>query len=186
MAKGREVVLGNRAPVSAFRCELLDYLLCDGIAAAGRAHALAPHASHLLLQSLVVQQLPEAATQYFSPYFLWSRLPKDDSETVSSTVLAAFEDYLRTYLELVAEATPLDNAAALGGVREAQLSYARYRAESDPARPMLTRLFGGEFAERLIREVLFDLPLRLDEEHSSAAHGAADTRWRRSYDGRAA
>ena len=76
---------------------------------------------------------------------------------------------------------------ALGGVREAQLSYARYRAESDPARPMLTRLFGGEFAERLIREVLFDLPLRLDEEHSSsAAHGAADTRWRRSYDGRAA
>ena len=131
--------------------------------------------------------LPEEATQYFSPYFLWSRLPKDDSETVSSTVLAAFEDYLRTYLELVAEATPLDNAAALGGVREAQLSYARYRAESDPARPMLTRLFGGEFAERLIREVLFDLPLRLDEEHSSsAAHGAADTRWRRSYDGRAA
>ena len=101
--------------------------------------------------------LPEAAKRYFSPYFLWSRLPAGDASdaTVQSTVRAAFEDYLRTYLQLVAQAAPLEGAAALGDVRAAQRSYSLYRAESDPARPMLTRLFGEEFAERLIGEVLF-------------------------------
>jgi phycoerythrobilin:ferredoxin oxidoreductase len=108
--------------------------------------------------------LPEAATRYFSPYFLWSRLPLDEAAggaTVASTVLAAFDDYLRTYLRLVEQATPLESDDALGSVREAQLAYSTYRAESDPARPMLTRLFGADYAERLIREVLFDLPTLL-------------------------
>jgi phycoerythrobilin:ferredoxin oxidoreductase len=101
--------------------------------------------------------LPETAKRYFSPYFLWSRLPAGDASdaTMQSTVRAAFEGYLRAYLQLVVQATPLEGAAALGDVRAAQRSYSRYRAESDPARPMLTRLFGEEFAERLIGEVLF-------------------------------
>lgn len=101
--------------------------------------------------------LPDTARRYFSPYFLWSRLPLDDAShtIVTSTVLTAFDDYLRTYLSLVAQARPLDSPAALSDVREAQVSYSRYRAESDPARPMLTRLFGAEYAERLIHEALF-------------------------------
>ena len=112
-------------------------------------------------------KLPEDATRFFSPYFLWSRLPLDESShaAVQTDVLAAFEDYLRTYLQLVSAAKPLEGAAARADVRDAQLSYASYRAESDPARPMLTRLFGAPYAERLIHEVLFDLPLRLNEEH---------------------
>ena len=43
-------------------------------------------------------------------------------------------------------------------MRAEQLAYATYRAEKDPARGMLSRLFGAEFTERLIDEVLFDLP----------------------------
>ena len=103
--------------------------------------------------------LPDAAKAYFSPYFLWSRLPagEESDAAVSSNVRAAFDDYLRAYLQLVASAEPLQDKAALGEVREAQLSYSRYRAASDPARPMLTRLFGGEFAEELIADALFDL-----------------------------
>jgi phycoerythrobilin:ferredoxin oxidoreductase len=113
-------------------------------------------------------ELPEAATKFFSPYFLWSRLPKggDSDEVVSTRVLAAFEDYLRSYLQLVEAATPLEGAGTLRNVREAHMDYQTYRAESDPARPMLTRLFGEEYAEQLIREVLFDLPFRAEAGES--------------------
>jgi len=103
--------------------------------------------------------LPETATRFFSPYFLWSRLPTPESDAaINEAVLPAFEDYLRGYLDLVKAAEPLDDPSAMNAARDRQLAYATYRAEEDPARPMLTRLFGETFAERLIREVLFDLP----------------------------
>ena len=35
-------------------------------------------------------------------------------------------------------------------------------AEKDPARGMLSNLFGAEWTERLIHEVLFDLPVHLE------------------------
>lgn len=107
--------------------------------------------------------LPETATRFFSPYFLWSRLPTPEGDAaILDAVLPAFEDYLRGYLELVRNAKPLADPGALSAVRERQLSYATYRAEEDPARPMLTRLFGEAYAERLIREVLFDLPYSVE------------------------
>lgn len=135
-------------------------------------------------------KIPEAASKYFSPYFLWSRLPigGESDALIDSAVLPAFEDYLRGYLHLVNEAeaqcgggeAAADDAAAAADAaasghapataetaaraREAQLAYSRYRADEDPARPMLSRLFGEEYTERLIREVLFDLPLRLGSE----------------------
>ena len=36
-----------------------------------------------------------------------------------------------------------------------QNSYLKYRRDNDPARPMLSSLFGKEFTESLIKEVLF-------------------------------
>ena len=36
-----------------------------------------------------------------------------------------------------------------------QNSYLKYRRDNDPARPMLSSLFGKEFTESLIEEVLF-------------------------------
>ena len=68
------------------------------------------------------------------------------------------QDYLRGYLQLLADAQPLTERSQLARVREAQLAYACYRTERDPARGMLTRLFGKELTERLICEVLFNLP----------------------------
>lgn len=124
--------------------------------------------------------IPPAAQSFFSPCFLWSRLPRDEAgeAAVRGPVLAAFDDYLRAYLRLAAAAPPLALAAERESVRAAQLAYARYRIEHDPARPMLTRLFGGAYCERLIGEVLFDLPRVLAQggrgeasEASEAAHG---------------
>jgi len=119
--------------------------------------------------------IPEAAAKYFSPYFLWSRLPTPESDAVvADAVLQAFDDYLRAYLELVRDATPLEDEATRSAVRKAQLSYARYRAEEDPARPMLTRLFGSDFAERLIHEALFDLPFHLDSDPAVVDSASVD------------
>jgi len=36
-----------------------------------------------------------------------------------------------------------------------QNNYLKYRRDNDPARPMLSRLFGKEYTESLIKEVLF-------------------------------
>lgn len=99
--------------------------------------------------------LPDAAAQYFSPYLLWSRLPTEADDKIRAAALPAFEDYLRVYLDLVRAATPLDDPSARADVTTSQRSYIRYRADEDPARPMLTRLFGEDYAETLIREVLF-------------------------------
>ena len=36
-----------------------------------------------------------------------------------------------------------------------QRNYLKYRRDNDPAKPMLSSLFGKEFTESLIKEVLF-------------------------------
>ena len=40
-------------------------------------------------------------------------------------------------------------------LRNGQNNYLNYRRDNDPARPMLSSLFGKEFTESLIKEVLF-------------------------------
>lgn len=114
--------------------------------------------------------VPPEAAPFFSSCFLFARFPRDvaDSE-VRAAVLPAYEDYLRHYLQLVASAKPLDYAETRASVRQAQLEYQHYRADKDPARGMLTSLFGAEFTERLIHEVLFDLPLQLNESRRAVA-----------------
>ena len=42
-------------------------------------------------------------------------------------------------------------------LKNGQNNYLQYRRDNDPARPMLSSLFGKEFTESLIREVLFTI-----------------------------
>jgi len=74
---------------------------------------------------------------------------------------ARVQDYFRAYMRLLEDAKPLCDPFMLEKVLRAQMQYAKYRSEKDPARGMLTRLFGSEYTEGLIDEVLFDLPLWL-------------------------
>jgi phycoerythrobilin:ferredoxin oxidoreductase len=110
------------------------------------------------------QQLPEGgpipseAQPYFSPGFLWTRLPlgEEGDELIRSAVFPAFVAYLNLYLQLVAEASPVEEnrrQELLAG----QHRYLAYRAEKDPARGMLTRFHGAEWTEAYIHGVLFDL-----------------------------
>ncbi|MEO1693129.1 MAG: phycoerythrobilin:ferredoxin oxidoreductase [Cyanobacteria bacterium J06631_6] len=98
---------------------------------------------------------PEEAQQYFSPAFLWTR--PEATEVVENTVFQAFCDYLTAYINFVEQATAVTDSQQLAAIFQAQKSYANYRAEKDPARGMLTRLYGAEWTEEYIHGFLFDL-----------------------------
>ena len=92
--------------------------------------------------------IPEEAQPYFSPGFLWTRIPlgAEGDALINEAVMPAFKDYLSLYLELVdsAEAVEPDRSEAL---LAGQRRYTTYRAEKDPARGMLTRFHGSEWTE---------------------------------------
>ena len=103
---------------------------------------------------------PEEAQQYFSPAFLWTR--PSATETVENTVFQAFCDYLAAYISFVEGAEEVTDPSQLKRIFQAQKSYADYRAEKDPARAMLTRLYGSEWTEEYIHGFLFDLERTLN------------------------
>ncbi|MEM6611909.1 MAG: phycoerythrobilin:ferredoxin oxidoreductase [Cyanobacteria bacterium P01_C01_bin.72] len=98
---------------------------------------------------------PEEAQQYFSPAFLWTR-PKA-TEVVETKVFQAFSDYLTAYIDFVEQAEAITDDEQLATIFQAHKSYADYRAKKDPARGMLTRLYGSEWTEEYIHGFLFDL-----------------------------
>lgn len=102
---------------------------------------------------------PAEAKQFFSPAFLWTR--PQEKAVVETTVLAAFQDYLAAYLDLVGSARPISDRQHLARILEAQKRYLNYRAERDPARGMFTRLYGSQWTEEYIHGFLFDLERKL-------------------------
>ena len=102
---------------------------------------------------------PAEAQQYFSPAFLWTR--PSETEVVQDKVFAAFSDYLNAYINFVQQAKKVTSPQQLSAIVKAHQSYANYRAEKDPARGMLTRLYGEEWTEEYIHGFLFDLERKL-------------------------
>jgi len=112
--------------------------------------------------------IPPNAQRFFSPYALWTRLSGDEGlSIVKKEVYKAFCDYFDLYLELLVEVQgswtmeetrdksngEFDAHETLQGHRE----YLTYRQDNDPARPMLTRLYGEEWTEEAIGDVLFKM-----------------------------
>ena len=58
------------------------------------------------------------------------------------------------YLEILFESKEV-NIELQKELINGQNNYLNYRKDNDPARPMLSSLFGKEFTESLIKEVLF-------------------------------
>ena len=102
--------------------------------------------------------IPKEAESYFSPGFLWSRIPlgPDGDRLIDDVLSPAYSDYLDLYVDLVNKAVEVseDRSALL---LQGQNNYLRFRAKKDPARGMLTRFFGREWAESYINDVLFNL-----------------------------
>ena len=90
--------------------------------------------------------IPEEAKPYFSPGFLWTRLPLgEEGDSLIDEVVTA-----------VRHALPVSRARSQQ-LLEGQKGYTAYRAEKDPARGMLTRFHGSAWTEAYIHDVLFDL-----------------------------
>jgi phycoerythrobilin:ferredoxin oxidoreductase len=97
---------------------------------------------------------PEEAQAFFSPAFLWTR---PDDAAFKPHVFDAFKAYLKAYIGFVKQAEPTTDPDRLAAIQRSHLNYARYRAEKDPARGMLTRFYGPEWTEAYIHGFLFDL-----------------------------
>ncbi len=115
---------------------------------------------HAKWQSLLPSggNVPEEALDYFSPGFLWSRIPLgvEGDELIKKIVQPAFHEYLKLYLKIVIDAIEVTNERALT-LLDGQRKYMHYRAKKDPARAMLKRFFGNEWTENYINYILFDL-----------------------------
>ena len=102
--------------------------------------------------------IPLEARQYFSPVFLWSRIPlgQEGDKLINQVIKPAFNDYLNFFLDLVADAKRISPGRS-SMVLHGQKKYMRYRAEKDPARGMLRGFFGNIWTESYINNILFDL-----------------------------
>ncbi len=124
--------------------------------------------SNELLEKLITlktrchSSLPLAETmssdvaRFFSPGVIWSKLPKEERSDflIANQLYASFKEYLNLYLEILFDSKEanmdLQQELIIG-----QNNYLKYRRDNDPARPMLSSLFGKEFTESLIEKVLF-------------------------------
>ena len=102
--------------------------------------------------------IPLEAKQYFSPGFLWSRIPlgEEGDKLISQIIKPAFDEYLKLFLDLLGNSKIISEERSLK-VLAGQKKYMRYRAEKDPARGMLRRFFGEKWTESYINNILFDL-----------------------------
>ena len=102
--------------------------------------------------------IPSEARRYFSPAFLWSRIPlgEEGDKLISQIIKPAFNEYLNCFLDLLIDAKMISKERSLK-MLNGQKEYMRYRAEKDPARGMLRGFFGELWTERYINNILFDL-----------------------------
>lgn len=103
--------------------------------------------------------LPKGVADYFSPHVIWSRAK--DSQIVDTVGKDALLEYLKCYLNAAEAATKVGDSSFLQVLEAGHISYSRYRRINDPGRGMLGYLFGVEWTEDLIENVLFDLEKKL-------------------------
>jgi hypothetical protein len=120
--------------------------------------------------------LPEKVQPFVSKFALWSRLggggaapgtantPDAVQAMMEGPLYEAYCDHLDRYLHLVASSSSSGNddqssssttSTTRIGDYHGQRDYIAYRLANDPARPMLKRLFGEEWTEQVLENVLF-------------------------------
>ena len=100
--------------------------------------------------------MPVDVARFFSPGVIWSKLPKEERSdfVIANQLYTSFKEYLDLYLEILFESKEV-NIELQKELINGQKNYLNFRRDNDPARPMLSSLFGKEFTESLIKEVLF-------------------------------
>jgi len=100
-------------------------------------------------------------TQFFSKEMLFARF--EDGAVVQEDLFPAFQDYVRTHLELVRGTSPVTDPDDVRRVFDRHRAYDTYSAERDPAAGLFTAMFGKEWAEDFIHGFLFSLSERKGE-----------------------
>ena len=104
----------------------------------------------------LAERMSDDVARFFSPGVIWSKLPKTERSDflIANHLYNSFKEYLDLYLEILFESEEA-NIELQKELINGQNNYLEYRNDNDPARPMLSSLFGKEFTESLIKEVLF-------------------------------
>ena len=104
----------------------------------------------------IAEKMSEDVARFFSPGLIWSRLPKERNSDylIEKQLYNSFKEYLKLYLKILFESYEVDKGLQLELIN-GQNSYLNYRRDKDPARPMLSNLFGKDFTESLINKFLF-------------------------------
>ena len=104
----------------------------------------------------LAEKMSVEVARFFSPGVIWSKLPKEENSDflIANQLYTSFKEYLDLYLEILFESKEA-NREMQKELKNGQNNYLKYRRDNDPARPMLSSLFGKEFTESLIKEVLF-------------------------------
>ena len=104
----------------------------------------------------LAEKMSADVARFFSPGVIWSKLPKEERSDflIANQLYTSFKEYLNLYLEILFESKEA-NMELQKELINGQNNYLKYRRDNDPARPMLSSLFGKEFTESLIKEVLF-------------------------------
>ena len=95
-------------------------------------------------------------TQFFSQEMLFARF--DDEAIVNNDLAPAFQEYVKTHLELVRSTKP--SPETVDHVLERQKEYDIYSAERDPATGLFAAMFGGEWAADFVHNFLFSRSTR--------------------------
>ncbi len=104
----------------------------------------------------IAEPMSSEVSNFFSPGLIWSKLPKNDTseKLIANDLFLTFKKYLNLYLKILFNSEFVDKNLQLEIIK-GQRNYLEYRKNKDPARPMLKSLFGKDFSERLINNVLF-------------------------------
>ncbi len=102
------------------------------------------------------EKMSEDVSRFFSPGLIWSRLPKQQNSDylIENQLYHSFQEYLNLYLKTLFESEEVGQDLQQKLIN-GQNEYLNYRRNKDPARPMLSSLFGKDFTESLINKVLF-------------------------------
>ena len=116
----------------------------------------------LQIKKIFYQQFPfkldisQEFSRFFSPALIWLKLPKqtDSDYLISNQLFDVFKEYLNLYFDVLYKTKKVDEDLK-SEIVKGQNFYLRFRKDKDPARPMLNTLFGSDFTETLLNDILF-------------------------------
>ena len=116
----------------------------------------------LQIKKIFYQQFPskleisQEFSRFFSPALIWLKLPKqtDSDYLISNQLFDVFKEYLNLYFDILYKTTKV-NEDLKWEIAKGMNFYLTFRRDKDPARPMLKTLFGSDFTENLLSDILF-------------------------------